>query len=1056
MSVLHTRSLGGRGALIGGAAGLIVATGDFGASWLWLPLWGDRLALLLRLIATLVPLGALLGAALGTWAGLTSPLVRRLGRTEAAQRRLWPLPHVLLAAPAVGVVAWLLFTGGKMSQVPAREAWVVAVASAQLAGLYVALRLGRAVAERSLRATPARAWVLGLCLLALYFVISKADQIVLPNLYQYLHATLAFLGWAVAALAVLVVGAHSERARTLTGAGPLRAALAVMVLVAIFTLHLLTLDQNQNVRVALFDPRAATSRSVMYGLEPLFADGSQGTATREAVERARLERERRQELLAAGGLPTWSDAHVLLVTIDALRADHLGTYGYARDTSPHIDALAEEAIVFERAYTQAPHSSYSLSSLMTSEYLHETVDIGSPLPEATLPRVLGDAYHTAAFFTLGIFHTEGERFESYRDEAFGFDRHDHSDVLAHTKTEQTLEEIDRIVEMGEPPSLLWVHYFDVHEPYRETHFGTSDMDRYDSEIRKVDAQLGRLVREARARLQRDVIFVLSADHGEEFRDHGGLYHGSTLYDEQVRVPLLISAPDLAARRVSAPVELVDVAPTLLGMLDRPVPASMRGDDLRPLALGRVESMGPAFAGVTYKRMVVRWPHKLIADLRFNLFQLYDLSRDPGERTNLANTEPALLEELRGEVYAWIDSLSRPPTADAPSDPRLLAIDRGRLRDRRSVEPLGALVEDETAPLEMRREAARILGQLSDARASANLARALRSEEPLVVAEAAIALGRMYDERSRTRLRELVHSEDPEIRARAAVSLGRLRDREAVPALIEALWVAPTRYEREEAVRWLGRLRDERAVEPLLALIPEFRIRDLSVIALGTIGDRRAYDPLVEMLDWEHHTSIRDNVVRGLGQLGDPRAVPRLVAVAANESELENTSESLVRLGAVEAGVIGGADVGPGLRGARGFGRCQAGPEVHDWNYRNRTWCETARPEVRLRLSVPEGMGSAAGGGAVALLRVRRVDGGTALPVDVHLGDQALGPVSVDGQWEEHRWSIPPQSLGSRQLTARLALGNSEGRLRVDHFLLVPRPAQVAAVEEAGAADRATD
>src|SRR5690606_7471572 len=114
-----------------------------------------------------------------------------------------------------------------------------------------------------------------------------------------------------------------------------------------------------------------------------------------------------------------------------------------------------------------------------------------------------------------------------------------------------------------------------HEPYRETRFGTTDMDRYDSEIRKVDDHLGRLVREARARLQRDVIVVISADHGEEFRDHGGLYHGSTLYEEQVRVPLIVSAPDLAPRRVRAPVELVDVAPTLLGMLDRPVPASMR-------------------------------------------------------------------------------------------------------------------------------------------------------------------------------------------------------------------------------------------------------------------------------------------------------------------------------------------------------------------------------------------------------------------------------------------------------------------------------------------------
>jgi HEAT repeat protein len=495
--------------------------------------------------------------------------------------------------------------------------------------------------------------------------------------------------------------------------------------------------------------------------------------------------------------------------------------------------------------------------------------------------------------------------------------------------------------------------------------------------------------------------------------------------------------------VEAPVELVDLAPTLLGMLDRPVPPAMRGDDLRPLALGRIEHVGPAFSGVTYKRMAVRWPYKLVADLRFNLFQLYDLSADPRELTNLASRRPELLEELKGEIYAWIDTLSAPADRGEPVDPRMLAIDRGRLRDRRAVEPLGDLVEDESAPLEMRREAARILGQLSDRRAGGHLTRAMRADEPLVAAEAAIALGRMYDDSARSRLRELVHSEDPDLRVRAAVSLGRLRDREGVPALVEALWIAPSSYERQEAVRWLGRLRDERAVEPLLALIPEFRIRDLSVIALGTIGDRRAYEPLIEMLDWEHHTSIRDNVVRGLGQLGDPRAVPRLVAVAANEPDLENTSESLVRLGALHTGEIGGADVRPGLRGARGFGACHEGPVLHDWNYRHRTWCETQGRRVRVPLRVPRALRSTPDG-AIAVLRVRRVDSSVAVDFTVTIADAAHDPVSIDSQWDEHRFTVPSEALATGRLAAVLEIADPSARLRLDHVLLVPRPAQVAA------------
>ena len=96
----------------------------------------------------------------------------------------------------------------------------------------------------------------------------------------------------------------------------------------------------------------------------------------------------------------------------------------------------------------------------------------------------------------------------------------------------------------------------------------------------------------------------------------------------------------------------------------------------------------------------------------------------------------------------------------------------------------------------------------------------------------------------------------------------------MPALIDALWVAPTQYEREEAVRWLGRLRDPRAIEPLLSLLPEFSLRYLVTVALGQHRRSRAPTlPLAEMLHWETHTNIRDEVVRGLGLLGDARALP---------------------------------------------------------------------------------------------------------------------------------------------------------------------------------------
>ena len=113
----------------------------------------------------------------------------------------------------------------------------------------------------------------------------------------------------------------------------------------------------------------------------------------------------------------------------------------------------------------------------------------------------------------------------------------------------------------------------------------------------------------------------------------------------------------------------------------------------------------------------------------------------------------------------------------------------------------------------------------------------------------------------------------------------------MPALIDALWVAPSLYEREEAVRWLGRLRDPRAVEPLISLIPEFGMRYLVAVALGQIGDPRAFDALADMLSWEERTNIRDEVVRGLGLLGDARAIPLLLPVLAQRARARSTPPS---------------------------------------------------------------------------------------------------------------------------------------------------------------------
>jgi arylsulfatase A-like enzyme len=1053
---------------------VLSALGDFGALWLWVPTWPDRSSLAVRLFASLVPAGMLLGAVVAAMVSLGDAWVSRVsarlgtGLAERLERlRPWTglLPLLVLLSPALVALVLFVFAGPRASKIAHRELLTVVAVVALHAGLLLAMGIVRA-ARQSPR-LPAK-WAVLLAAAVAYGFLSKVDQHAFPNLYLPLHAALSASAWASASASVLLSADVFSPSRRLVRWGTARAGALALAAAVAFTAHVATLGANPNVRVALFDPRAATSQSLMRALEPLLRMSIDSEAAKRSVRLAQEARARRKAVLAGGAdLPTWEGAHVLLVTIDALRADHLGAYGYKRKLSPNIDALAAESVVFERAYAQAPHSSFSLSSLMASEYLHETVELGHGLPRATLPRVLGAAgYRDAAFFPLGIFHTEGQRLGEYQKDAFGFVRRDHRDLTAEPLTDAALEEMDRIVGEGEPPAFLWVHYFDVHEPYDATTFGTSPVDRYDSEIEIVDRALGRLLKGIEAKAKRDVIVVLSADHGEEFRDHGGVYHGSSLYEEQVRVPLLIRAPELPPRRIVEQVECVDVAPTLAAMATGKVPTTMRGDDLRAVMFGRTPNAGPAFGAVVHKRMAVRWPHKLIADLRFGLFELYDLEQDPLEHRNLAKREPALLESMTGEIYSWLDSLAVVPgrgNDSARNDPAVEAIALGRLGDRRAVPALLAVVRDERGDAVLRREAARMLGMLTDESARKSLAPLLESKDRLVRAEVAIALGRLFDPRARTTLRQLVYSEDPDLRSRAAVALARLRDRAAVPGLIEALWVASSTYDREEAVRWLGRLRDPRGLEPLLSLIPEFKLRHLTAAAIGLIGDPRAYQPLVEMLEWETRSDVRDQVVRGLGYLGNPEAIPTVISAALRDPGLRNAGETLVRLRAVERGALAGVDLHAGAPGVSGFGACHEFSPLHDWDYRQQTWCESLGAEVTVRLNVPKEW---VGKDAFLVAVGRRLDSDLPVAVRVTLGGAAqrtLGAAaqqvasapewSVDKAWVESRWPVEVQST---KVTVRFRASDPKARLGVDHVLLLPENAagvagSTAATASSGAA-----
>jgi arylsulfatase A-like enzyme len=999
----------------------------------------ERALLALALVSLLGASGAALGIVLSVAGSHGARVVDRVagrlggpdgGRVERWRRRLSPAPIVALLTPAFVAIGYLLFTGGRASTLPARPLLVTASIAVLVGAAFVAHRSTTWI-SRFARESRARGAVTALLFVGAAMGAWLVSRRLYPGLYEYLHAALAAVAWGCAAFAVLLLRTRPDDATRSIGARSERAL--YILLIALFGVGLLTSKLAPSVRAALHDVRAPAAHSLSLALAPLRSAG--GAPSAEALARARRARAERAASVAAGDLPTWRGAHLLLITIDALRPDHLGLHGYERPTSPYLDELAERSVVFEHAYAQAPHSSYSLATLMTSEYVHERVEIEASLPEETLATVLaGNGYETSAFFTDGIFHTEGERVAGYRASGFGFGRWEPTGEAAAALTDQVLSEIDRIAIADEPPSFVWAHYFDVHEPYRATTFGTSDVDRYDGEIRAVDEAIRRLVSEADERLARELIVVVTSDHGEEFREHGGVYHGSALWEEQIRVPLMVRAPGLGARRVETPVELVDVAPTALAMLDVARAATMRGDDLRALALGRPAEVGPAFAGQGSRRMVVSWPHKLVFDLRFGVAHLYDLARDPHERVNLAGREPQTVDALRGEVHAWIDALAT-PMGDGAADPVAAALSRGRLGDRRAVEPLAQIVGDTAIDRNARDEAALLLGRIGDVRAREPLAAALETcNAPEECAEIAAALGRLHDPRARDALvTALDHTRDVELRVRIALALGRLEERAGVEALIEATERASTHGDRREAVRALGHIGDARAVEPLLGLLDDFRLRRYAAMALGRIGDARALPALLDHLAREEHATIRDGLVQGLAELGDERALPALVAVARSDTSLQSTPEALVRLGAIERGVVGGKDLGPGAAGIAGFDECVE-RERNEWSFLGRSSCTTRERAASVALTVPR---TGLGAGMIAVLRWRRADAGSAAEVRVTFGSGASRSMFVTGDWTEVRFPVSASARGGTRVTLSIEASRGDARIELDHVLLLP-------------------
>jgi choline-sulfatase len=375
--------------------------------------------------------------------------------------------------------------------------------------------------------------------------------------------------------------------------------------------------------------------------------------------------------------------HLVLITIDTLRADRVGAYGYAPARTPRIDALASHGARFEQAFSTAPITLTSHASLMTGRYppghgaRHNGVSVDPRAP--TLATALTNAgFSTAAFvgaFPLdhrfGLnkgFGTYGDHMPRSVDGRLANERPGR-DVVAEAVVWLEAHRNER--------RFLWVHFFEPHAPYGDPRSGRSTADRYDDDVAEADVQVGKIIDALGADAASSLIVVVS-DHGEAFGEHGEVSHSLFVYDTTLRVPLIMSGPSIATRTISGPVSLVDVVPTVLKLLDiRAVDAD--GIDLTPALNGGTVPDRSLYAESFAPLLDFGWgPLRSIRSQGVKYIdapkpELYDVSRDPGEAHDLAGSDAARVATLREQVQRYTPAASDSVTADRETLARLQAL-----------------------------------------------------------------------------------------------------------------------------------------------------------------------------------------------------------------------------------------------------------------------------------------------------------------------------------------------------------------------------------------------
>src|SRR5712691_834859 len=380
-------------------------------------------------------------------------------------------------------------------------------------------------------------------------------------------------------------------------------------------------------------------------------------------------------LASAVGTPS---PNVVVITIDTLRADHLGCYGDQQIRTPNIDSLAADSVRFERAYTPVPVTLPAHTVLFTGTYpllsgIHDFSANKLSPAQPTLASVLKEqGYTTGAVIGSAVLDSRfglNRGFDFYYDH-FDFNRLQESNLDEMERPGNVVADtaLDWLAKNNQKKFFLWMHLYDPHFPYRPpAPYSDQYKDRpYDGEIAFADSQVGRLIRFLKDKgLYQNTIIVLTGDHGESLGEHGEKTHGFFIYNATLHIPVILHLPgQRLVNSVPELVSLADLMPTVLQALKVDVPSQVQGRNLLPVMTEKNEDQSQVLYAETFlPRLHFNWSELRGLETKNYHFidapkpELYDLAKDPGETQNLYPTKKAVAEEMRARLAAMIRQYS---------------------------------------------------------------------------------------------------------------------------------------------------------------------------------------------------------------------------------------------------------------------------------------------------------------------------------------------------------------------------------------------------------------